>query len=94
MQLGLPGLFGVPATALAVGQWSHCSVAGGFSVGDPAGPWPDFCGYAQRVLNPPLDVPTLMVRWRRLRYGLRQLCPAVQYALTVFEAIRHCACDA
>ena len=53
MQAGLPGLIGVPAIQLALAQWTSCAVVpGGNSVGDPSGPWPDLCGYAQRVYQP------------------------------------------
>jgi len=61
-QFGLPTAYGVPALQLAVAQWSDCAIMpGGASVGDPAGPWPDLCGYAMRVADPPFDLPTLQV---------------------------------
>jgi hypothetical protein len=61
-QAGLPGLIGVPAIQLALAQWTNCAVVpGGNSVGDPSGPWPDLCGYAQRVYQPAFDLPTLQV---------------------------------
>lgn len=62
-QAGLPGLIGVPATQLVVGQWADCAVVpGGNSVGDPLGPWPDLCGYAQQLAQPAFDLATLQVR--------------------------------
>lgn len=61
-QAGLPGFTGVPAIQLALAQWTSCAVVpGGNSIGDPSGPWPDLCGYAQRVYQPAFDLPTLQV---------------------------------
>ena len=60
MQAGLPGLIGVPAIQLALAQWTSCAVVpGGNSVGDPSGPWPDLCGYAQRVYQPAFSLADL-----------------------------------
>ena len=52
----------MPAIQLALAQWTSCAVVpGSYSVGDPSGPWPDLCGYAQRVYQPAFDLPTLQV---------------------------------
>lgn len=56
--------FGVPALQLAVGQWAECSVMGalgavGASVGGATGPFPELCGYALNVAQPPYTLATL-----------------------------------
>ena len=53
-------LYGTTAAALAVSQWTNCAVLGGSAGGTPFSPaYPDLCGYALNVADPPFTLQTL-----------------------------------
>ena len=53
-------LYGTTAVALGLSQWSNCAVVGGSIGGNAMYPYyPELCGYALHVANPPFTLATL-----------------------------------